>query len=125
MAKQQLEEEAADLGRRIVEVRKARGLTQVEMAERLGTTQSFVSKYERGELRLHGALIIKLAEALRVSTDELLGFAGKEPSVKPAVKDRRLWRRLTAIERLSQARPLLVGKVRHSFNPAESATFRL
>lgn len=102
LAKQQLEEEATDLGRRTIELRKARGLTQVEMAERLGTTQSFVSKYERGELRLHGALIIKLADALRVSTDELLGFAGKEPSVRPAVKDRRLWRRISAIDRLSK-----------------------
>ena len=102
LAKQQLEEEATDFGRRLVELRKARGLTQVEMAERLGATQSFVSKYERGELRLHGVLIIKLAAALRVSTDELLGFAGKEPSLKPAVKDRRLWRRITAIDSLSK-----------------------
>jgi transcriptional regulator with XRE-family HTH domain len=32
--------------------RKRRGLTQVELAERLGETQSFVSKCERGERRL-------------------------------------------------------------------------
>ena len=82
--------------------RLARALTQIEMAERLGVTQSFVSKYERGELRLHGLLIMKLAAALGVSTDELLGFAGKEPAVRPAVKDRRLWRRITAIDRLSK-----------------------
>ena len=62
----------------------------------------FVSKFERGELRLHGDLIIKLAAALGVSTDELLGFAGKEPTVRPAVKDRRLWRRIMAIDRLSK-----------------------
>jgi transcriptional regulator with XRE-family HTH domain len=100
--RKQLEEGTTDFGSRLVELRKARGLTQVEMAERLGTTQSFVSKYERGELRLHGELIIKLAAALDVTTDELLGFSGKEPSVQPAVKDRRLWRRLTAIDRLSK-----------------------
>jgi transcriptional regulator with XRE-family HTH domain len=36
-------------------LRKARedkGLTQIEVAERLGQTQSFVSKVERGERRL-------------------------------------------------------------------------
>src|SRR5438270_7583928 len=87
LAKKRLEEGATDFGRRLVELRKARGLTQVEMAERLGSTQSFVSKYERGDLRLHGELIVKLAAALGVSTDELLGFAGKEPAVRPAVKD--------------------------------------
>lgn len=32
--------------------RKASGLTQVELAELLGETQSFVSKCERGERRL-------------------------------------------------------------------------
>jgi transcriptional regulator with XRE-family HTH domain len=69
---------------------------------RLGTTQSFVSKYERGDLRLHDELIVKLAAALRVSTDELLGFEGKEPAIRPTVKDRRLWRRITAIDRLSK-----------------------
>ncbi len=32
--------------------REQRGLTQVEVAERLGETQSFVSKIERGERRV-------------------------------------------------------------------------
>lgn len=32
--------------------RKASGITQVELAERLGQTQSFVSKIERGDRRL-------------------------------------------------------------------------
>jgi transcriptional regulator with XRE-family HTH domain len=102
LAKKQLEEETSDFGRRLVEIRKARGITQVELAERIGTTQSFVSKYERGDLRLHGDLIVKLAAALSVSTDELLGFEGKEPSVRPTVKDRRLWRRITSIDKLSK-----------------------
>jgi transcriptional regulator with XRE-family HTH domain len=33
------------------ELRKSAGLTQVQMAELLGQTQSLFSKYERGELR--------------------------------------------------------------------------
>ena len=32
--------------------RESKGLTQTEVAERLGQTQSFVSKVERGERRL-------------------------------------------------------------------------
>lgn len=32
--------------------RKAAGLTQTQLAERISETQSFVSKVERGELRL-------------------------------------------------------------------------
>lgn len=34
------------------EAREAAGVTQVELAERLGQSQSFVSKVERGERRL-------------------------------------------------------------------------
>ena len=34
------------------EMRQRAGLTQIEVGRRLGQTQSYVSKYERGELRL-------------------------------------------------------------------------
>lgn len=43
------------------------------MAERLGISQPVVSDYERGALRLHGELILKVAEILNVTADELLG----------------------------------------------------
>ena len=38
--------------RRLRDARRASGLTQEQLAERLGQTQSFVSKCERGERRL-------------------------------------------------------------------------
>ena len=38
--------------RRLRDARRRAGLTQVQLAERLGQTQSFVSKCERGERRL-------------------------------------------------------------------------
>ena len=38
--------------RLLKEARKAAGLTQAALAQRLGLTQSLVSKMERGELRL-------------------------------------------------------------------------
>ena len=44
--------EYAVLRRLLREVREAAAVTQVELALRLGQTQSFVSKCERGELRL-------------------------------------------------------------------------
>ncbi len=36
----------------LYEVRQAAGITQVELAKKLGKTQSFVSKCEKGERRL-------------------------------------------------------------------------
>lgn len=46
------------------ENRQAAGLTQVEVAERIGETQSFVSKVERGELRLDFLQLRTLCHAL-------------------------------------------------------------
>lgn len=40
------------LTRLLCEARETSGVTQVELAEKLGQSQSFVSKYERGERRL-------------------------------------------------------------------------
>ena len=48
------------------ETRERQGLTQVELAERLGETQSFVSKCERGERRLDIVEVRKFCNALGV-----------------------------------------------------------
>ena len=48
-------EPSADVfGNRLKEIRKRRGLSQVELARRLGLHQSLISQYECGYLRLHG-----------------------------------------------------------------------
>lgn len=86
------------LGERLARLRKAKGMSQVEIAEHLGVAQPIVSKYESGELRLHGELIIRLASLLDVSADELLGL--EQGSRPHAPKDRRLARRMEAVDRL-------------------------
>jgi len=47
--------------------REAAGLTQEEVAERIGQTQSFVSKYERGERRLDIVETLAICDAIGVS----------------------------------------------------------
>ena len=58
------------IAQRLVRLRKDAGLSQAQMAERLGISQPVVSDYERGAARLHGELILKVAEILNVSADE-------------------------------------------------------
>lgn len=48
------------------ELRKEKGLTQVELAEALGQLQSYVSKYESGERRLDVVEFMDLCTALKV-----------------------------------------------------------
>lgn len=52
--------------------RKARKLTQVDVAERLGRPQSFVAKYEGGERRLDIIEFVEVAEALETDPCALL-----------------------------------------------------
>lgn len=56
----------------LASVRKAADITQVELAERLGKPQSFVSKVERGERRLDVIEFCRVAEALGRDPAELL-----------------------------------------------------
>jgi len=58
-----------------------------------------VSDYEHGELRVHGELIIKLADILRTSANEIPGLE-KNGKTEAAFKNRRLHRRLQAIDKL-------------------------
>ncbi len=51
----------------LVAARKQAGLTQEQLAERLGVTQSFVSKCERGERRLDIVELREWCRALNVS----------------------------------------------------------
>ena len=52
--------------------RRAAGLTQEELAARLGATQSFVSKCERGERRLDVVELRAFCEALGVGLSEFM-----------------------------------------------------
>jgi transcriptional regulator with XRE-family HTH domain len=56
----------------LVEARKTSGLTQIELAVRLGKPQSFVSKYESGERGLHVVEFISVCDALHVNPAELI-----------------------------------------------------
>jgi len=56
----------------LVEVRKAAGLTQAELSQRLNRPQSFVSKYERGERRLDVVEFSEVARALGVNPVKVL-----------------------------------------------------
>jgi len=53
------------------ETRRAAGLTQIDLAERLGLSQSFVSKVERGDRRLD---VIQLRTICRILDTTLVAF---------------------------------------------------
>lgn len=53
-----------DIQRELIRLRIEQGLSQKELAERIGTRQSAVSRIERGECNPSVALLSKIAKAL-------------------------------------------------------------
>ena len=69
------------IGKRIVRYRKAMGLTQDQLAEKLGVTAQAVSKWENDQSCPDITMLPKLAEIFGVTTDALLGREGAEQKV--------------------------------------------
>ena len=67
------------VGSQIMELRKARGMTQGALGERLGVTFQAVSKWERGETLPDTAILVDLADALGTTVDFIL--TGQEPAI--------------------------------------------
>ena len=61
------------LGENIRALRKARSLSQQELAERLHVVRQTVSKWEQGLSVPDADMLVRLAECLEVSVEELLG----------------------------------------------------
>ena len=64
--------------RRIRDIREDNDLTQQQIAEILGTSQTMYARYERGANELPIRHLIRLAEYYRLSTDYLLGVEQKQ-----------------------------------------------
>ena len=63
------------LGRELKKARLARGLTQSDVAERLGTDPETISRFERGATLPSLSRLLALAEALDEPVAKLLGAA--------------------------------------------------
>ena len=61
-----------DMGKRIVECRKALGLTQEALAEKADVSAQFISYAESGNRSIRAENLMKLSAALHVSADYLL-----------------------------------------------------
>ncbi|AZO34144.1 MAG: helix-turn-helix domain-containing protein [Mesorhizobium sp.] len=57
---------------RLISLRKAKGMTQAQVAEKLGRPQSFVAKYEGGERRLDIIEFLDVTVVLEADPCEIL-----------------------------------------------------
>lgn len=96
--------EKRQMGLRIQEIRKKKGLSQEELSEKADTSQNYLSRIERGTENPTLDMLIKLSHALEVEMCEMFDFghvatpkelkenlqafakAADEPSLRLAVK---------------------------------------
>ena len=69
----------AGLGDRVAHLRKARNITQVQLAESLGVSQQTIQAYEVGRRRVPVSTLRQLAKTLGVSLDELMAEGAHAP----------------------------------------------
>ena len=91
-------EVVGNFGDRLATLRKAAGYTQVEFAAELGITQRMVAYYEAPDAHPPANLLPRMAQALGLNVDALLGLQPPRRGKKLATN--RLERRLLEIEKL-------------------------
>jgi len=69
-------------GERLARYRKENGLTQEQLAVKIGTIQAVISAYEKNKIQLSSEMVARFAKALGVSCDKIIGYKsnGKDHS---------------------------------------------
>jgi transcriptional regulator with XRE-family HTH domain len=91
-----------DMGARIARLRKDEGITQVQLAELLGTSQQTITAYEVGRRRVPVSSLPKIAKLLGVSIEELIGEEAKPGKRGPAPKLQQQLERITRLPKTQQ-----------------------
>ena len=84
-----------DIGERIAEIRRARGLNQDELAELATLSRISIARYETGKIEPGAKALGRIADALEVSTDVLLGrieetFEKATEKIEPLTPEARI-----------------------------------
>lgn len=85
-----------NIGKTIAGIRKEKGISQVELSEMIGISQKLLSHYEIGRLHISAEIIIKIATALDVNTDNIL-IPDKKNNTKKQT-NLRITRRMRELE---------------------------
>lgn len=97
-------EETSAFAERLAALLRQRGLTQVELAARVGVTRAAMSRYVSGDREPRFVTLVRIADELGVHVDELLAHDGD--SVETAFK---IVARTTLNEQQKAQLRLLIG----------------
>jgi len=95
-------------GDNVVLARKKKGLSQEELAKRVGTIAVTIGRYERNEIKPSIDIATKIADALGMSLDYLVGSSD-------AILEKALVKKITDIQKLPDADKDCVYKMLDAF----------
>lgn len=87
---------SADFGNRIAQLRKEKDLSRDELGKKIGTSGAIVGRYERNDMKPSIEIAAKIAEALDVSLDYLVGISSE------LIKDKKMINRLEDVKKLPE-----------------------
>jgi transcriptional regulator with XRE-family HTH domain len=87
---------SADFGNRMAQLRKEKDLSRDELGEKIGTSGAIVGRYERNDMKPSIEIAAKIAEALDVSLDYLVGISSE------LIKDKKMINRLEDVKKLPE-----------------------
>jgi transcriptional regulator with XRE-family HTH domain len=82
------------IGHKVAELRKEKGISRDELGKLVGTSGAVIGRYERDEITPSVEIASKMAEALEVSLDYLVG------SSSVIIKDKKMAYRLELLEKI-------------------------
>ena len=114
----------SDFGQRLALLRKQRNLTQVQLAEAIGSTQRAISYYETEGAYPPAPVVADLAAALRVTADELLGRKSSAKQIKrePDAETKRMWKKFEQVRALPERDQRAVIRLINSLSSSRNAT---
>ena len=97
----------SEFGERLVSIRQRAGLSQTQVAAKLGVSQQAYAGWERSTTALRPDDLANLAGVLGTTTDELLGKqAASKRGTGPVGKARHVFERVSQLPRATQQRIL-------------------
>ena len=112
------------LGQRIIDARERAGISQAQLADKLGTSQPAIAYWERRATNLRSDVIAKLSQILGVSADELLGTqpTRQKKAVQPLGKARQVFDRVSKLPRRQQQKVIEMAEGFLSLHEAPTGT---
>jgi transcriptional regulator with XRE-family HTH domain len=89
----------ANFAQRLKDLRSTRKLTQTRLAELLEVSPRVYNRWENGDVTPHFDTIVRIAELLDISLDELAGR--KEAGDEPRIRNHELHRLYQKVDQLS------------------------